>query len=438
MASCLTFLSCSDGSLLKPFFVKCGDVIDPVRPWSANAKDLNLLTTNQLKALLPEKALVELTPKKKEDFVNGVMMKWQDVILTKTETAGSFGDSGGSGGEDRKDKDERPPDDTERGGDSGGDDDEEPESGDFSDFDSVSEEFITVYVDTRTMLNNHFNPSFQVKTTWPVRYLKLALFWKFGIPPNVQRLMRTSGSSIYDQRSFTDNNIHDGVTIVLTTFGDGGVKRTLVKEKDESKILRLKQRVRSDVRVVEVSELDNLIAVLEELKVYVQDEFTVQGLLGDADTGTLRHILDLIPTGLSGKASSTRMANIIHKLMPSLKSLHEDGLTVCKDTYQYIYHNFMTQYAEQFNSINVSDATLNHQAFKDSVQGLLDIKTSIEKQDIKEETKLQFEEMMKQEVARIRQEEAQKASVMAKQMAEDFIKSQSTKSGAVPTPMEEG
>ena len=56
------------------------------------------------------------------------------------------------------------------------------------------------------------------------------------------------------------------------------------------------------------------------------------------------------------------------------------------------------------------------------------------KQDIKEETKLQFEEMMKQEVARIRQEEAQKASVMAKQMAEDF----STKSGAVPTPMEEG
>eukprot|EP00435_Cladocopium_sp_Y103_P074353 s168_g48.t1 len=445
--SCLTFLRCSPTDrLVKPFFIKCGDVIDTNEPWSPNTDDLMKLTNDNLKMLLTEKARSEFKPSIKTEYVKALIDTWTDTLRERSQIEFASGHSAGEQeGDEKKDREGRHPDDRKSGdGDDndGGDDGDSSDGGDdFSAF-SNDETNITVYVDTRAMLYNNINPSFKVKTSWPVRYLKLALYGKYGIPPNVQRLTAVGGGTIFSQRSFRDNNIRDGQTLVLLSFGDGGVKRTIVKGKDESKVIRLKQRVRSDVREVEVQELDELIQTLEALRDLMNTGFSIQTLLGDADGDTLKQVSDLIPVGLSGKSSTSRLASIIHKLLPDLKTLHENGLTVCKDAYQHIYHNFMTDYAEQFHTINVSDATLNHSAFKDVVQGMIDMKTVIEKQEVKEETKKQFEQLMRTEVERIRQEEAQKASLMAKKMAEEFIKQQSGVSGTLanvnPLPMEEG
>eukprot|EP00435_Cladocopium_sp_Y103_P042976 s519_g12.t1 len=304
-------------------------------------EDLLTLTVENLKALLTEKARSDFKPSLKTEYVN--------EGVEKKDREGRHPDDKKSGGGDDKD---------------GGDDGDSSDGGDdFSDF-SNDDTNITVYVDTRAMLYNITTPSFKVKTSWPVRYLKLALYGKYGIPPNVPRLTAVGGGTIFPQRSFRDNNIRDGQTLVLLSFGDGGVKRTIVKEKDESKVIRLKQRVRSDVREVEVQELDELILPLEALRDLMNTGFSIQTLLGDADGHTLKQVSDLIAVGLSGKSSRSRLTSI-HKLLRDLKTLHENGLTVCKDAYQHVYHNFMTDYAEQFHTINVSDATLNHTAFKD-------------------------------------------------------------------------
>lgn len=435
---CLTFLRCSPtDSLVKPFFIHCGDVIDTSEPWSPNREALLTLTVENLKALLTEKARSEFKPSLKTDYVNVLINTWTDTIEERSQNAIAFSQSPqDEEGDERKDREDKQPDDRKAGDGDGGDggdgSDDSDDGDDFSDF-SNDDTNITVYVNTRAMLYNVINPSFKVKTSWPVRYLKLALYGKYGIPPNVQRLTAVGGGTIFPQRSFRDNNIRDGQTILLLSFGDGGVKRTAIKEKDESKVIRLKQRVRSDVREVDVREVEDLIENLEALRDLLAQDFNIQTLLADADARILNDVLDLIPVGLSGKASSSKMASIIHKLLPSLKSLQENGLATCKDTYQHIYHNFMTQYAEQFHSINTSDATLNHSAFKETVQGVINLKNTIEKQEVKEETKKEFQKIFEQEINRIRQEETERAKEMAKKMAEDFIKSAG---GNVSVPME--
>ena len=437
--SCLTFVRCSpDDSLVKPFFIQCGEVLDIAKPWSLNEGDLQKLTINQMKTLITDNAVSEFKPVKKEDYVKAIVSTWDDTINYKSMRVASSsedsgdkpphrsGGGGGYGGGSGENDGSSEPD---------GSDDDGSDDGDFSGF-SGDDKIITVYVDTRAMMSHILiNPSFKVKTSWAVRYLKFVLYGKYGFPPNVQRFVSVGGATIFTQRSFQENKIRDGQTLVLLTFGEGGVKRTAIKEKDESKIIRLKQRVRSDVREVEVREVEELIENLEELKDLMIKDFTIQSLLGDAEVHTLKDVLDLIPTGLSGKTSLSRMASIIHKLLPSLKSLQENGLATCKDTYQHIYHNFMTQYAENFHAINTSDATLNHSAFKEAVQGAIEIKSTIEKHEVKEETKKEFEKVFQQEIQRIRQEEAAKATEMAKKMAEDYIKSAQ---GSVSTPMETG
>lgn len=423
--SCLTFVRCSPADVLvKPFFIQSGDVLDPLNPWTPNDDDLLKLTVNQLKSLMTEEALTEFKPVKKEDYVTVVINTWDDTISSKSASMPTpLGTSGGgdgeklpshggdAGGSDRDAGDE--PDGSDGGG--SGDDG----FGDFSDDDNT----ITVHVDVRAMFNTRMNPSFHVKTSWAVRYLKMALYGKFGISPNAQRLTAVGGSTIYVQRSFHENNIRDGQTLVLLSSGAGGVKRTAVKEKDETKVLRLKQRVRSDVREVDVREVDTLIQSLQNLREVMKQDFTIQSLLGDADGRTLRQVLDLVPTGLSGKASTSKMSSIIHKLLPNLKWLHENGLATCKDVYQHIYHDFMTDYAENYHTINTSEAKLSHASFKEAVQGMIEMKNMVEKQEVKTETKQQFEQLMRDEIERIREEEKQKAMQMARQMAEEFINS---------------
>ena len=281
---------------------------------------------------------------------------------------------------------------------------------------------ITIYV--RKTFDVQQTKAFYVMPSWKLFSLRYLVFHKFRVPPFFQRFRTIGGDDLHFNLTFAENGLTDNQEILLTLTLDGGVKRTIVKERDETKILRLKQRIRSDVREVDEDEVEALVATLAEAKGYLGDEnFTVQSLLGDASLETLKEVLELAPIGVNGRASNAKMTSIIHKLVPCLQKLQE-GLTTCKDLYQHIYHAFMTQYADEFNKMTGNDAQLCHQSFRTAVQGLMDLKGRIEKQEVKNETKKEYDEILKAEVARIRQEEAEKASVLARQMAQDFIKQQ--------------
>lgn len=164
--------------------------------------------------------------------------------------------------------------------------------------------------------------------------------------------------------------------LTISFRGGGGAKRVKAEMKAEHKIGRLQAKLRADNRQCDDAEVDSVVIALEGVKKYLVDGVDVQGLLNDSPLDTLKAVLALTPKGETGRATMSKLEDVAKELLPPLKQLSKE-ITTVKDIYADVFHTFLDDYANRYNSTKTKDATLNHRDFTKAVEDAIAYKEKV-------------------------------------------------------------
>ena len=190
----------------------------------------------------------------------------------------------------------------------------------------------------------------------------------------------------------------------ISFCGGGGAKRVKTEMKAEHKVARLQAKLRADNRQCDDTEVDAVVIALEGVKKYLADGVNVQQLLTDAPLDALKAVLALTPKGETGRATMNKLEDVAKQLLPPLKQLGDEISTV-KDIYADVFHIFLDDYANRYNSTKTKDATLNHRDFIKAVEDIIAYKEQVamshQKTTLEQKLRGEFEAKLQQHLASV-------------------------------------
>ena len=190
----------------------------------------------------------------------------------------------------------------------------------------------------------------------------------------------------------------------ISFCGGGGAKRVKTEMKAEHKVARLQAKLRADNRQCDDTEVDAVVIALEGVKKYLANGVNVQQLLTDAPLDALKAVLALTPKGETGRATMNKLEDVAKQLLPPLKQLGDEISTV-KDIYADVFHTFLDDYANSYNSTKTKDATLNHRDFIKAVEDIIAYKEQVamshQKTTLEQKLRGEFEAKLQQHLASV-------------------------------------
>ena len=201
----------------------------------------------------------------------------------------------------------------------------------------------------------------------------------------------------------------------------GGGKRVKEVIKDSSKIQRLKNKIMSDVREVQVFEIDAYIETLTSVKESLANKVDVQQLIAQSSISRLEEVAADTPCSVSGVAAQNKLEAIGKLLMPEVSKLQE-GIAFGKELYSYMMSLFFVSYAETYNNTAGIYANMSHMDFKKAVTDAIDLKKAHQADLEKRNYKAQME---------------QQAMAYAKTLAEQMVQQKLQKSSGAPLELED-
>ncbi|CAJ1355687.1 unnamed protein product, partial [Effrenium voratum] len=240
--------------------------------------------------------------------------------------------------------------------------------------------WLTIFVvHTRTFMN------IMVNKDYTVMIVKAMLSQDMTVPIRHQRL-------VFNDRDLEDNVLLENLNLTKSDFfelfirGQGGMpRRTTREETDEVKLERLQKRLRADTREVDVTEVDRVINALTSVKSFItEEEFPLQECLNKMTVEQLRQVLENIPVNKSGSQAANMLENIVKSLVPGMRDMKK-AMTTCQDVFTDITCMFLSKYADEHHTLHSNVANLNHKSFKQTVEGLIDLKIDMERKQVRDE-----------------------------------------------------
>lgn len=286
------------------------------------------------------------------------------------------GDGGGDGGS----------------GDSDGSGDENPSGDDFDPEDYSSDDegdgkHIQIYVDTRALGRkwSHVHVSFWVRPSWAVRSIKMAIYGKFGVSPDFFRLIRAGGATIYEQRSFIENSILGGSTLLLQIGGRGGGRRVITKhlKEDEARRNLTQKTIVSIKNYMETFEtrsdtpppsIQNVITPIQSKLLDIKRQLgegqdVLLSALETLDDSKLKMLSEIYATK-QGKFTSEKLLKSAYCVLPELNDIDEYVAHLTKTKHQ-IVEAYVEAYTTSFMKNKDGEMVCDNAGFTKNLDNLI-------------------------------------------------------------------